>query len=94
MNGLERTARWRVTGEVQGVGFRWWCSQQAGQFGLRGWVRNRPDGTVEVVALGSKSAVGELERRIQIGPASASVHSVVEVIDSDPIGSIEGFEIR
>ena len=93
MDGSERTARWRITGRVQGVGFRWWCSQQAGQFGLRGWVLNRPDGTVEVAACGSDSGLQELERRLRIGPPSADIHSVLH-LGSDPIGSTQGFEIR
>ena len=89
----ERSVRLRVTGHVQGVGFRFWCSQQAGQLGLRGWVRNRPDGTVELAAQGRASAVTELERRLQIGPPLAAIHEVT-VVGRDPVGSAAGFEIR
>jgi len=78
---------------VQGIGFRWWCSQQAGQLGIRGWVKNRMDGTVEIAACGTRTALTELERRIQIGPPAANVTRVEEV-GREPVGSISGFEIR
>ncbi|NIR60559.1 MAG: acylphosphatase, partial [Gammaproteobacteria bacterium] len=50
---------YRITGMVQGVGFRWWTRSQAEALGLRGTVRNCADGSVEVVAAGE---VGALER--------------------------------
>lgn len=93
MDGVDRTRRWQVTGHVQGIGFRWWCSQQAGQLGLRGWVRNRPDGTVEVAASGRSEALIELERRLQIGSPGSSVVSVT-VAGEESVGSTQGFEIR
>ena len=64
----------RVTGRVQGVGFRWWVSRQASELGLTGWVMNADDErAVDLVAEGSPPALDELERRIARGPAGARV---------------------
>lgn len=63
----------RIHGRVQGVGFRWWTRQQAGRLGLRGSVRNCPDGTVEVVLVGPRDAVTRMERLLSDGPRSARV---------------------
>ena len=63
----------RVEGIVQGVGFRAFTLRQAQQLGLKGWVRNRWDGSVEVVAEGPKGALEDLVRRLERGPISAQV---------------------
>ena len=54
-----------VRGRVQGVGFRWWTRAQALELGLTGWASNRPDGRVEVVAEGPRTACEELLRRLR-----------------------------
>lgn len=66
----------RVEGVVQGVGFRWFVQQSGVRLGLAGWVRNRPDGAVEVVAAGPADAVQALRAALQRGPAGARVDSV------------------
>jgi acylphosphatase len=58
------------------VGFRWFVLAEAGRLGLEGYVRNLPDGTVEVVARGTREAVGELEQVLARGPATARVDGV------------------
>lgn len=68
--------RYCVRGRVQGVGFRWYVMAEAGRLGLEGYVRNLPDGTVEVVARGTREAVEELERALARGPATARVDGV------------------
>ncbi len=68
--------RFVVRGRVQGVGFRWYVMAVAGRLGLEGYVRNLPDGTVEVVARGAREAVGELEQALARGPATARVDGV------------------
>ena len=50
------TRRYVVTGRVQGVGFRWFVEREAAQLGVTGWVRNREDGSVEVMATGTRGA--------------------------------------
>jgi adenine phosphoribosyltransferase len=69
----------RVEGRVQGVGFRWWVQRQAEALGLRGWVRNLPDGTVEVAAAGAPRAVEALDAALRQGPPHASVATVVRL---------------
>ena len=62
-----------VRGRVQGVGFRASTQEVALGLGLGGWVRNLPDGAVEVVADGEESALRELERFLRQGPRMARV---------------------
>jgi len=65
-----------VTGRVQGVSFRAWTREQAEARGLSGWVRNRPDGSVEAVIAGADEVVEALIAAIHQGPASAKVTDV------------------
>jgi acylphosphatase len=69
-------ARWVIGGQVQGVGFRWFTLRRALDLGLTGWVRNLPDGRVEVVASGEGAQVEALERALRRGPISARVETV------------------
>ncbi len=66
----------RVYGRVQGVGFRHFVWQQARALGLTGWVRNRRDGSVEVVAEGPRPALDALLAALHEGPPSAWVRAV------------------
>lgn len=82
-----------VTGQVQGVGFRFATRRVAESLGLDGWVRNLPDGSVEVWAQGDTSAVGEMDRFLNEGPLGSRVRAVQSTDRSvDP--QIAGFEIR
>jgi acylphosphatase len=68
----------RVTGRVQGVGFRWWVRHQAAALNLTGWVMNADDErSVELVAEGEPAALDELERSVRVGPSGSRVESVV-----------------
>lgn len=69
-------ARWLVEGQVQGVGFRWSTLRYASRIGVGGWVRNLPDGRVEVVAKGTPNQLAELERFVRDGPGPAYVENV------------------
>ena len=83
----------RVTGRVQGVGFRWWVRRQAEALALTGWVMNADDErTVEVVAEGEPGALDELERRLYRGPSGARVESV-DARREPASGSFDGFGI-
>jgi len=66
----------RVTGRVQGVGFRWWTRGVARELGLRGTVGNCPDGSVEIHASGRAEALSRFERRLHEGPSGARVDAV------------------
>jgi acylphosphatase len=70
-----------VSGRVQGVGYRYFVMRVAKQLGVAGFVRNLPDGRVEVVAEGSEAALAELEAQLRAGPSFASV----EGVDRSPI---------
>lgn len=63
----------RVSGRVQGVGFRAWTRNEAKMLGLTGWVRNEADGTVTALLCGSPEAVDAMTIRLQDGPPSAEV---------------------
>jgi acylphosphatase len=67
-----------IRGRVQGVGYRAWVEHQAVRLGLEGWVRNRRDGSVEALFVGSADAVVEMMARCRRGPSSAHVDAVVE----------------
>ena len=79
-------------GFVQGVGFRFSVQRAAELHGVAGWVRNRPDGTVEAVFEGEGEAVEALVRLCREGPRGADVERV-EVDGEEPEG-LEGFAIR
>lgn len=81
-------------GRVQGVGFRWFTVTVATRIGVVGWVRNRPDGTVEVTAHGVVSDLEALENRLQTGPPFSAVQDVEKVDISDEIEMPKTFEIR
>ena len=81
-----------VHGMVQGVGYRWSLSREAGRLGVSGWVRNRADGTVEAVLEGPDEAVDALEAWCRTGPGGAGV-SGVDVMTEAPEG-LTGFTIE
>lgn len=83
----------RITGRVQGVGFRWWVRQLADDLGLSGWVMNGDDErSVELVAEGHPDALTELERLLRIGPPAARVESV-DARRQAASGEFDGFGI-
>jgi acylphosphatase len=65
-----------VFGEVQGVGFRVFVLRRASGYGLTGWVRNRPDGSVEVLAEGTRAALESLLTDLNAGPPASAVERV------------------
>lgn len=71
--------RVRISGRVQGVGFRWFVREEARRLGLSGWVTNLPDGDVEVAASGEDGAVERLRRALEVGPTGAQVAEVLDV---------------
>ncbi len=83
----------KITGLVQGVSFRWYIQRKATELGLVGWVRNRPDGSVEFVAEGSREALDRLLDAARVGPASAAVENV-ETKWGPSTGEFYRFEIR
>jgi acylphosphatase len=82
-----------VHGYVQGVNFRYYTTRTARRLGLRGWVANRRDGTVETVAEGRRSELGEFVDFLHRGPPAASVQDV-DVAWENPTGQFHGFTVR
>jgi acylphosphatase len=74
---LSHAVHVRVTGIVQGVGYRYWTEQAARARGLSGWVRNRRDGSVEAVIAGPDDAVDEMLKAFRAGPPSSEVEDVI-----------------
>ena len=76
MADLHQRLRARVSGHVQGVNFRYYTRSTDREIGVTGWVRNRSDGTVEVVAEGTRQQLERLLQFLNTGPVSASVSQV------------------
>lgn len=86
------TRRLSVRGRVQGVFYRAWSAEEAARLALRGWVRNRVDGSVELLIHGAESDVAAMIELCRKGPPAAKVERIdVEAAD-EPIPA--GFEKR
>ena len=83
----EKTLRLRVTGRVQGVGYRLWATRTAATLGLRGWVRNRSDGSVQALVTGTPEAVAAMIEACRQGPYGARV-AAATVADAEDDGSL------
>ncbi len=85
--------RFIVRGRVQGVGFRWFVEREAHILGIAGWVRNNHDGSVEVLAQGTRDQLSGLHSRLREGPRAARVDAV-EVSDASPVSGLSSFRIE
>lgn len=81
----------RITGRVQGVGYRWSMAQEAKRLGVNGWVRNRLDGSVEAVVSGPEGAVLAMIEWAKRGPHGSEV---VRLEVSETQGVLPGFNQR
>ena len=83
----------RVTGRVQGVGFRWWVRTEATELGVTGWVMNADsERAVELVAEGSAAALDALERLLRVGPSGARIDEI-DIRRLPASGEFDRFEI-
>ena len=85
---------WIISGVVQGVGFRYFVQRRAIELGVRGWVRNLPDGRVEVAASGNEGQLVTLEQYLQAGPRHSHVESVEKVEISGEVEAVKSFDIK
>jgi acylphosphatase len=83
----------RVTGRVQGVGFRWSAREEAKRLGLTGWVRNADDGSVEITAEGRADRLAAFAAWLKRGPAGARVERL-ERREREPTGAFRTFTIE
>ena len=75
---MKLARKYEISGRVQGVGFRYFAERVAGQLGIRGYVKNRWDGKVEVYAIGDEYSLEEFKRHLAEGPRSARVSGIEE----------------
>ncbi|MCK4550065.1 MAG: acylphosphatase [Candidatus Krumholzibacteria bacterium] len=87
-----KTVRVRVSGVVQGVGFRYYTHRVAVSLGLDGYVRNRSDGSVEAVAEGNAEIVDLFLEHVAKGPPGSSVRGIA--VSEIPSVGYDGFDIR
>jgi acylphosphatase len=85
--------RFVVRGRVQGVGFRWYVEREAHMLGIAGWVRNNHDGSVEVLAIGTRDQLLGLRSRLREGPRAARVDDVQE-LEAKAIPGLNTFRIE
>jgi acylphosphatase len=85
------TKQYRITGRVQGVGFRYFTLKQARALGLSGTVKNEADGSVTVVARGEEEPLEVLEKQLREGPSFARVETVTITPSQQHVP--EGFEV-
>ncbi|MCW8915328.1 MAG: acylphosphatase [Magnetovibrio sp.] len=81
-----------ISGRVQGVWYRAWTRKAALKIGLKGWVRNRTDGTVEAVFCGTGEQITEMLKRCQKGPPLARVQAIHHTETEIP--ELQDFELR
>ena len=87
------TRRLQISGRVQGVGFRYAMRHEAARRGVRGWVRNRGDGSVEALLAGDAEAVEALTAWARHGPPGAKV-TAVRALPAEAAALPESFELR
>ena len=88
---MRRAVHLTITGRVHGVGYRAWLAEQARRYELAGWVRNRPDGSVEAVLSGDGRKIEDLTALCRTGPRAARVSDVVS--DAYDEARMNGFMI-
>jgi len=89
----QKAIRAKITGRVQGVGYRYTAVHLANELGLVGWVRNNPDGSVETRAQGDAHVLDQFVTFLEHGPRSAHVRSV-DVFPVAPDPSLHRFTVR
>ncbi len=89
---MKKAKLYVVKGRVQGVGFRYFAERAAADLGLKGYVRNLPDGRVEVYAAGDERSLEELRKQLEEGPRAARVEGVE--VQEAPLKKYRNFSIE
>lgn len=82
---LQQVKHLLIAGRVQGVGFRWFSRERARRRGLKGWVKNRADGAVEIRVEGSAHVLVDFIAELHRGPEGSVVESVQEIVSADTL---------
>ena len=90
---MDLARHYRVRGRVQGVGYRYFAQRIALRLGVRGWVRNVPNGEVEVYAEASGAVLSQFRRELERGPVASEVSEVIEEV-AELTDRFSSFEIR
>jgi acylphosphatase len=93
-HAVETIWRWVVSGRVQGVWYRDFTRREARSLGLAGWVKNLPDGTVELAVRGPADKLAALRARLREGPPAARVDAISEQELAGGTELPETFEVR
>ena len=83
----------RIHGKVQGVGYRFFATRVARKLGLKGWIQNNRDGSVEAMVEGEKSAIDEWVEELKEGPRYAEV-TRIDQESKDVTGRLPDFDVK
>ncbi|HEY7337285.1 MAG TPA: acylphosphatase [Bryobacteraceae bacterium] len=86
--------RYYITGQVQGVGYRYFAQNVARGLRIRGWARNLDDGRVEVLGIGTPRQLEDFEGELRVGPPRAEVRGIAVEEAATPAAGVTGFYIR
>jgi acylphosphatase len=84
--------KYYISGQVQGVGYRYFAQRAARDLGIRGWARNLDDGRVEVLAIGTSRQLEDFEGELRVGPPYGAVRGLT--VEDAAEARVEGFHIR
>lgn len=90
---MDTSIQFRISGKVQGVGFRFFVKSTAQQLGLTGWVKNHPDGSVVGLVEGEQGLIVTFLKEMRVGNRWSTVEGVEE-IPQHVSGDFSSFEIR
>lgn len=83
----------KIHGKVQGVGYRFFATRVARRLGLKGWIQNNRDGSVEAAVEGEKSAIDDWIEELKEGPRYAEV-THIDQESKDPTGTLPDFDVK
>ena len=92
--GRALARKYYISGQVQGVGYRYFAQRVARDLRVRGWARNLDDGRVEVLAVGTPHQLQDFEGELRVGPPRADVRGIAVEEDALPDAVSTGFYIR
>lgn len=82
-----------VSGKVQGVGYRYFSQMKAVQYGVKGWVKNLPDGSVEIIALGGNDQLEPFIEDLRKGNPFSKINNM-EITEMDQMDPFQSFTIK